>query len=156
LRTGRASGILADATPLILLPFALHAGLSILAIRENPMRSQLAHPYIEKRPGYRGGRAIIAGTNFPVSSVAIYILRQGMLPEELVRRFPHLTLARIYDALSYYYDHQAEIDAEIEKNLGEDAVAAQLPRGELLSLRYDSATDCFMVQSLGKLNADPE
>jgi uncharacterized protein (DUF433 family) len=30
----------------------------------------LAHPYIEKRCGYRGGRAIIAGTNFPVNSVA--------------------------------------------------------------------------------------
>jgi hypothetical protein len=79
-----------------------------------------------------------------------------MLPEELVRRFPHLTLAQIYDALSYYYDHQAEIDAEIEKNLGEDAVTTQIPRGELLSLRYDSATDRFVVQSLGKLNADPE
>jgi hypothetical protein len=79
-----------------------------------------------------------------------------MLPEELVRRFAHLTLAQVYDALSYYYDHQGEIDAEIERNLGEDAVAAQLPQGEILSLRYDPASDRFLVQSLGKVNADPE
>ena len=120
------------------------------------MPSHVTHPYIDKHPGYRGGRAIIVGTNFPVSSVAIYILRHGMLPEELIRRFPHLTLAQVYDALSYYYDHQAEIDTEIQRNLGEDADAAQLPRGEILSLRYDLATDRFVIESLGKLNADSE
>lgn len=79
-----------------------------------------------------------------------------MLPEELIRRFPHLTLAQIYDALWYYYDHRAEIDTEIQRNLGEDADAAQLPRGEILSLRDDPATDRFVIQSLGKLNADSE
>jgi uncharacterized protein (DUF433 family) len=134
---------------------AISAGLDSLAIQEQTMPPQVTHPYIDKRPGYRGGRAIIAGTNFPVSSVVIYLLRQGMLPEELVRRFHHLTLAQVYDALSYYYDHQSELDAEIEKNLGQDALAAQLPQGEILSLQYDPATDRFVVQSLGKLNADP-
>lgn len=33
-------------------------------------------------------------------------MRQGMTPEELVSEFPHLTLAQVYDALSYYYDHK--------------------------------------------------
>jgi uncharacterized protein (DUF433 family) len=134
---------------------AIWAALGSLTIEEKTMQSQVTHPYIVKRPGYRGGRAIIAGTNFPVSSVVIYLLRQGMLPEELVRRFPHLTLAQVYDALSYYYDHQSELDAEIEKNLSQDALAAQLPQGEILSLQYDPATDRFVAQSLGKLNADP-
>ena len=120
------------------------------------MRSHVTHPYIEKRPGHRRGRAIIAGTNFPVSSVAVYILLQGMLPEERVRRCSHLTLAQVYDALSSYYDHQAEIDAQIEKNLSQDALEAQLPRGEILSLRYDPATDRFIVQSLGTLDPDAE
>ena len=31
-------------------------------------------------------------------------------------KLPHLSLAQIYDALSFYYDHQAEIDADIEAN----------------------------------------
>ncbi|MEW5934084.1 MAG: hypothetical protein AB1816_10920 [Bacillota bacterium] len=29
-----------------------------------------------------------------------------MTPGELVREFSHLTLAQVYDALSYYYDHK--------------------------------------------------
>ena len=119
------------------------------------MSTKTAHPYIELRPGYRGGRAIITGTNFPVSTVVSYILHQGMMPEELVRSFSRLTLAQIYDALSYYYDHQTEIDAEIEKNLSRDAFSSQLPQREILRLRYDPATGSFVVQSLGKLVAVP-
>ena len=51
-----------------------------------------------------------------MSSIATYIVRQGMLPEELVRTFPHLTLAQVFDALSYYSDHQEEINAYLERN----------------------------------------
>jgi hypothetical protein len=29
---------------------------------------------------------------------------------------PHLTLAQVFDALSYYSDHQEEINAHIERN----------------------------------------
>jgi uncharacterized protein (DUF433 family) len=29
---------------------------------------------------------------------------------------PHLTLAQVFDALSYYSDHQVEINAYIERN----------------------------------------
>jgi len=111
-------------------------------------RLKTIHPHIEKRRGYRGGRAIIAGTNFPVSSVANYIVKQGMLPEQLIQAFPHLTLAQVHDALSYYYDHQAEIDAEIEKNRGEDALAAGLPTHEILRFQYDVATGEFIVSRL--------
>lgn len=113
-------------------------------------KSKAAHPYIEKRRGYRGGRAIIAGTNFPVSSVANYILKQGVLPEQLVQMFPHLTLAQVHDTLSYYYDHQAEIEAEIEKNRGEDTLAAKLPANEILRLRYDVTKGEFVVSRLNK------
>ncbi len=74
------------------------------------------HPYVEIRPGVCGGQPVITGTRFPVRSVAIQVLRQGLTPEELVREFPHLTLAQVYDALSYYYDHRKEIDADIALN----------------------------------------
>jgi uncharacterized protein (DUF433 family) len=119
------------------------------------VKFKLAHPYIEKRRGYRGGRAIIAGTNFPVSSVANYILKQGMLPEQLVRMFPRLTLAQIYDALSYYYDHQAEMEAEMERSRSEDALAATLPTNEILRFQYDVAAGEFVVSRLGKLVPSP-
>ena len=31
-------------------------------------------------------------------------------------RLPHLTAAHVFDALSYYSDHQSEINAYIEQN----------------------------------------
>lgn len=74
------------------------------------------HPHISARPGYCGGSPAIAGTKFPVRSVVNYVLRQGLSPEEVVREFPHLSLAQIYDALSYYYDHQDQIDRELTEN----------------------------------------
>jgi uncharacterized protein (DUF433 family) len=74
------------------------------------------HPYIILRKGYCGGSPVIAGTKFPVHSVVNYILKQGLTPEELVKEFTHLTLAQVYDALSYYYDHQGEIEEELLEN----------------------------------------
>lgn len=74
------------------------------------------HPYVSRTPGIASGAAVVAGTKFPVRSVVGYVLRQGLTPEELVREFPFLTLAQVHDALSYYYDHQAELDAEINEN----------------------------------------
>ena len=49
-------------------------------------------------------------------SIVGYVLRQGMTPEEVVRQWTHLTLAQIYDALSFYYDHKTEIDRDIKAN----------------------------------------
>lgn len=74
------------------------------------------HPHISARSDYCGGSPIIAGTKFPVRSVVNYILRQGLSPEELVKEFPHLSLAQVYDALSYYYDHQDQINRELTEN----------------------------------------
>jgi uncharacterized protein (DUF433 family) len=40
----------------------------------------------------------------------------GVAPEEIPKRLPHLALAQVFDALSYYSDHQGEINAYIERN----------------------------------------
>ena len=45
--------------------------------------------------------------------MVVYVLRQGMSPEELVKEFSHLTLPQVYDALSYYYDNKEEIDRDM-------------------------------------------
>lgn len=74
------------------------------------------HYYITRNPMVHGGEPIIKGTRFPVRSVVFYIVKEGVLPEELAKEFPHLSLSAIYDALSYYYDHTNEIERLIEKN----------------------------------------
>jgi len=71
--------------------------------------SNIEYPHIEKVPGVCGGSPKIVGTRFTVRSVVIYILKLGMTPEELVYEFPHLTLAQIHSALSYYYEHPDEM-----------------------------------------------
>ncbi|MEH2292124.1 DUF433 domain-containing protein [Nostoc sp.] len=38
------------------------------------------------------------------------------MPEEILNHLPHLTLAQVFDALSFYLDHQAEINEYIERN----------------------------------------
>jgi len=74
------------------------------------------HPHIISQPDLCGGSAVIRGTKFPVRSAVNYVLRHGLSPEELVKEFTHLSLAQIYDALSYYYDHKDSVDNDLRVN----------------------------------------
>lgn len=79
-------------------------------------RSKVVHPYVAAVSGVCGGEPVIRGTRFPVRSIVVYVLRQGMTADEVVREWPHLKPAQVYDALSYYHDHKAEIDALIRRH----------------------------------------
>ena len=61
------------------------------------------------------GEPIIKGTRTPVRAI-VEIWRLGTPPEEVTSHLPHLTLAQVFDALSYYNDHQDEINVHIERN----------------------------------------
>jgi len=67
------------------------------------------HRYIVKRRGARGAVAEIKGTGIDVWAIIGYY-RLGKTAEQIQTLLPHLTLAQIHDAFSYYYDHPAEID----------------------------------------------
>jgi uncharacterized protein (DUF433 family) len=73
------------------------------------------HPYIISQTDLCGGSPVIRGTKFPVRSLVNYVLQQGLSPKELVKEFFHLTLAQVYDALSFYYDHKESVDKTSEK-----------------------------------------
>lgn len=77
------------------------------------MATKVEHAYIEREQGVQGGRPVIKGTRTPVKSIVIYH-RMGSTPEEIQIKLPHLSLAQIYDALSYYYDFKDEIDNDID------------------------------------------
>ena len=38
------------------------------------------------------------------------------MPEDIPNRLPHLSLAQVFDALSYFSDNQQEINGYIERN----------------------------------------
>jgi uncharacterized protein (DUF433 family) len=74
------------------------------------------HAYIETVAKSAGPQAIIKGSRIPVSIIIGY-LRMGETPESLVEQIlPHLTLAEVYDALSYYHDHRDDIEQELREN----------------------------------------
>ena len=77
---------------------------------------KVVHPHVTSNPKICGGSPIISGSRFTVRAVVIYILRQGLTPEELVAQFGHLSLAQIHDALAYYYDNKDEIEKDIAEN----------------------------------------
>ncbi len=74
------------------------------------------HPYIVRVKGVCGGRPVIKGTRIPVWLIAGWA-KDSYSPEEIQQEiYPQLSLAQIYDALSYYYDHQTEIDIDLAAN----------------------------------------
>ncbi len=95
------------------------------------MSVEIIHPYVTQVEGVAGGKPVIRGTRTPVRSIVAYH-RVGNTPEEIQVKVPHLSLAQIYDALSFYYDHQADIDADIEANR-EEYVRGTLDRWRTVS-----------------------
>lgn len=77
-----------------------------------PVRTE--HPHIVRVPGVAGGEPVIAGTRIGVALIA-RLLRAGTEPWEIIATYPHLAPAAVYDAVSYYLDHQEEIDRQIDE-----------------------------------------
>jgi uncharacterized protein (DUF433 family) len=81
----------------------------------SPMITATEHCYIVKDDRILSGEPILKGTRTPVRAI-VELWRMGIAPEEIPRRLPHLTLAQVFDALSYYSDHQDEVNTSIERN----------------------------------------
>ena len=79
------------------------------------MTTATEHRYVITDDQILGGEPIIRGTRTPVPAI-VELWRQGIAPEEIPVHLPHLTLAKVFDALSYYSDHTEEINLHIERN----------------------------------------
>jgi uncharacterized protein (DUF433 family) len=86
------------------------------ALRRPTVPTQvLAIESVVSDPDIRGGKPIVAGTTLRVSDLAAYHIFAGLTPDQLSAQFD-LDLSRVYAALAYYFQHKAEIDAEIREN----------------------------------------
>jgi uncharacterized protein (DUF433 family) len=72
----------------------------------------------------RGGRPRMAGTGVTVRRIVGWY-KQDLTPEEIITELPHLSLAQIYAALTYYHTNREEIEADIT---AEAATAARLTK----------------------------
>ncbi len=95
-------------------------------LAEAAIRLQFGNsPHIEQRETPFGPRAMIRGTRVAVAHVAGF-LDGGFSVEEIVSEaLPDVPPAAIYEALAYYYEHQAEIEADWAAN-EQEAVLADL------------------------------
>lgn len=81
------------------------------------MSSTLPSPVrtrIEIQPSVCGGKPCVAGTRIRVQDVYVWHELQGQTADEIVSRFPQLTMANVYDALAYYWDHRDEIKSDMQ------------------------------------------
>jgi uncharacterized protein (DUF433 family) len=79
------------------------------------MVAEILSRYVTRNSEILSGEPIITGTRTSVRAI-VGLWRLGIMPEEIPNHLPHLTLAQIFDALSFYIDHQTEINEYIERN----------------------------------------
>ena len=67
---------------------------------------------------------LIEGTTMKVVELVLEMLAYGWSPDELQFQHPYLTLGQIHSALAYYWEHQEELDRDIERRLGASSRSA--------------------------------
>src|ERR1700739_4139107 len=70
--------------------------------------------HIEITPGVVGGKPRIAGRRITVQDIVILHEWMGRSADEIATEYD-LTLADVYAALAYYYDHRLDIDEAIRE-----------------------------------------
>ncbi|HEY7154782.1 MAG TPA: DUF433 domain-containing protein [Gemmataceae bacterium] len=76
------------------------------------METKTLDQHIEITPGIAGGKPRIAGHRITVQNIAIWHERLGKSADEIAAEYD-LTLADVYAALAYYFDHRVAIDRSI-------------------------------------------
>lgn len=73
--------------------------------------STITYPHIEISAD---GVARISGTTTKVVEIVQDHLAHYWQAEDICRQYPYLSLAQVHAAMTYYYDHQQEMDRDIE------------------------------------------
>ena len=79
------------------------------------MSRETAFQHIVSTPGVADGKPRIDGHRITVQNIVIWHEQMGYSVDEIATLYD-LTLAEIYSALAYYYEHQQEVDRSIEQN----------------------------------------
>ncbi|MGK7898660.1 MAG: DUF433 domain-containing protein [Xenococcus sp. (in: cyanobacteria)] len=86
--------------------------------------------YITRQSEILSGEPIISGTRTPVRAI-VENWRLGLRPEEIPLHLPHLNLAQVFDALSFYLDNQIEINEYIDRNYVPDELVHRAIKARL-------------------------
>jgi hypothetical protein len=95
------------------------------------MVAETVYPHIVKAAGEPARLESHPRTR--VAQIVMDYVGHGWSPDEIQRQHPYLTLAEIHAALAYYFDHIAEIDAEIDEEWREcERLARNMPPSPVL------------------------
>lgn len=72
------------------------------------------HPHIVVRPDVLAGSPIVEGTRVPVRRIWLWH-RKGVTVATLCKRYAALSPAQILSALSFAYDNEELIEADLER-----------------------------------------
>src|SRR5262249_62085499 len=75
------------------------------------MALEVTYPHIDKPAG--DVARLKRTPRVRVAQIVMDYLDHGWSAETMCKEYPHLTPAEVHAALTYYYDHQEEIDREI-------------------------------------------
>ena len=74
----------------------------------------ISREHIQATQDVCGGKARIAGTRIRVQDIYVWHELHGQSADEIVSNSPHLTLADVHAALTYFWDHQDEIRQQMK------------------------------------------
>ena len=72
----------------------------------------IPHPHVRVDPKVLGGSPHVIGSRVPVRRLWGFY-RSGTPVEKLIRRFPQLGAAKIFDALAFAFDNEEVIEADL-------------------------------------------
>ena len=72
------------------------------------------HPHVRVDPNVLGGSPYVVGSRVPVRRLWAFY-RKGITIDTLLRRFPRLGAAKIFDALAFAYDNEEVVQADIRR-----------------------------------------
>ena len=93
------------------------------------MNMQVLDRHIQVTPDVVGGRPHIVGRRITVQNIAIWHEYMGLSADEIAAEYD-LSLADVYAALAYYFDHREVI----ERHIAEDEAFVETLRGQTPSL----------------------
>lgn len=80
------------------------------------METVISINLITSNPQVRGGSPCIAGTSLRVTDVVMAYLFHDQTADEIAAGYA-VPLASVYAALAYYYEHKAEVDEDIRRQI---------------------------------------
>jgi uncharacterized protein (DUF433 family) len=82
------------------------------------------HPHVRVDKNVLGGSPYVVGSRVPVRRLWAFY-RNGTSVERILKRYPQLGPAKVFDALAFALDNQEVVDADLARE--ESLLAAQKP-----------------------------